>query len=169
MCTPDGAWVVFGSDRSGISTLWRVRAEGGEPEQLTSSVSYYPEISPDGKLIACIVNDAASSAQGVVAVLPITGGAPIKRLNGIPASPAIRWGPRPQMITFIRTEQDISNLFTQDTFAGAEQQLTHFENDQIFDFDWSPDRSRLAMVRGVDVRNVVMITNSKNHLRRKLR
>ncbi len=33
--TPDGAYIVFGSDRLGGARLWKVRASGGEPEPLS--------------------------------------------------------------------------------------------------------------------------------------
>jgi Tol biopolymer transport system component len=131
------------------------------PEQLTSEVSWYPEVSPDGKLIACTLLDSGAAGEGVIAVIPITGGAPIRRVAGIPASSRVRWGPRGETLTYVRTEHNVSNLFARGVFDSTQQQLTQFETDQIFAFDWSRDRSRLAIVRGVESRNAVMLPASR--------
>jgi Tol biopolymer transport system component len=51
----DGRWVVFDSDRTGNSHLYRMALDGkDEPEQLTrdSTDHYYPMWSPDGREIA---------------------------------------------------------------------------------------------------------------------
>lgn len=49
--TPDGAWIWFNSDRGGAMALWRVKADGTDPEQMTdgSRVDWFPHPSPDGK------------------------------------------------------------------------------------------------------------------------
>jgi hypothetical protein len=161
VCTPDGKWVIFNSDRSGRTTLWRVSIDGGESQPLTTDVSYYAEVSPDGNLIACTFLDSAAANEGRVAVLPVTGGTPLRRLKNIPASSQLRWGPRPDAITFVRTVQEVSNLFIRDITDGSDRQITRFDTDQIFAFDWSRDFSRLAMVRGVETRNAVILTRTE--------
>jgi hypothetical protein len=52
--TPDGARVVFRSDRDGVSNLYAVPAEGGEPVRLTNVLggAFTPEVSPDGTRLA---------------------------------------------------------------------------------------------------------------------
>jgi len=52
--SPDGRWLVFDSDRSGVSQIFRMPVAGGDPEQLTSdsSASFWPRWSPDGRLIS---------------------------------------------------------------------------------------------------------------------
>jgi D-alanyl-D-alanine carboxypeptidase len=53
---PDGERLVFSSDRSGAREIFVMRADGGEPEQLTtdagSGANTAPSFSPDGSLIA---------------------------------------------------------------------------------------------------------------------
>ena len=51
--SPDGRWLAFDSDRSGISQIYRMPLSGGEPEQLTtdSSAKFWPRWSPDGREI----------------------------------------------------------------------------------------------------------------------
>jgi Tol biopolymer transport system component len=50
--TPDGKWVLYNSTDNWH--LWKVSVDGGEPSQLTDFVASTPEVSPDGKVIACI-------------------------------------------------------------------------------------------------------------------
>jgi hypothetical protein len=52
--SPDGRWLLFDSDRSGVTQVYRMPVEGGEPEQLTSdsSASFWARYSPDGRLIS---------------------------------------------------------------------------------------------------------------------
>lgn len=51
---PDSRGIVFASDRSGVSNLWRVEIGGGPPVPITSSPASLssPTVSPDGRSIA---------------------------------------------------------------------------------------------------------------------
>lgn len=52
IATPDGRYVVFESDRSGRSNIWRMNIDGSDPVQLTSgSNEKGPAVSPDGKWV----------------------------------------------------------------------------------------------------------------------
>ncbi|MBL0171187.1 MAG: serine/threonine-protein kinase [Gemmatimonadaceae bacterium] len=52
--TRDGAWLVFSSDRNGLTAIYKVRSAGGEPTQLTTDSvgSFAPAFAPDGTRIA---------------------------------------------------------------------------------------------------------------------
>jgi hypothetical protein len=52
--TPDGARIVFRSDRDGISNLYAVPAEGGDLVRLTNVIggAFDPDVSPEGAAIA---------------------------------------------------------------------------------------------------------------------
>ncbi len=52
--SPDGAYIWFNSDRSGLMQVWRMRADGSEQTQITFDEernSWFPHISPDGKQV----------------------------------------------------------------------------------------------------------------------
>ncbi len=53
--SPDGKWMAFISDRSGVTNLWVARADGSEARQLSSDTSLVlytsPAWAPDGKSI----------------------------------------------------------------------------------------------------------------------
>ncbi len=52
--TADGRWLVFDSDRSGNSEIYKMPADGGEPIQLTTNPAgdYSPAWSSDGQMLA---------------------------------------------------------------------------------------------------------------------
>jgi TolB protein len=55
--SPDGRHLYFNSTRSGAMALWRTRADGTEPVQLTHDPArrdWFPHLSPDGKLIVYV-------------------------------------------------------------------------------------------------------------------
>ena len=54
---PDGKYLYFNSTRSGAMALWRARADGSDPVQLTHDGArrdWFPHLSPDGKWIAYV-------------------------------------------------------------------------------------------------------------------
>jgi len=57
--SPDGNYIYFNSDRSGNMQIWRMRPDGGSPEQVTSDdlVNWTPHISPDGKSMVFLSYD----------------------------------------------------------------------------------------------------------------
>ena len=90
--SPDGQQIVFTSDIAGRLNLWKVRAAGGWPIQLTQSDErqYYAAWSPDGKWIVYQQDHAGDELWDLYAV-PSDGGEAINLTN----TPAIReQGPR---------------------------------------------------------------------------
>src|SRR5262249_17238530 len=50
--SPDGRWVLYNTTDD--KHLWRVPIDGGRPAPLTEYPAYYPAVSPDGRMIACM-------------------------------------------------------------------------------------------------------------------
>lgn len=52
--TPDGRFVVFASDESGVSNIYRVSAEGGGEQRVSNILSglFQPQVAPDGTIVA---------------------------------------------------------------------------------------------------------------------
>ena len=53
------------------------------------------------------------------------------------------------------------NLWSQPLDGGPPKQVTDFKSDEIFSFAWSRDGKQLALARGVETGDVVLITDSK--------
>jgi hypothetical protein len=51
------------------------------------------------------------------------------------------------------------NVWIQPVVGGPPQQLTRFVSDEVQTFAWSPDGRYLALSRGTDIRDAVLIRN----------
>jgi len=158
--SPDSRWVVFPSARSGSERLWKVSIDGGEPVRLTDKFTANPTVSPDGSLIACIYREEQPNSPNKVAIIPFAGGDPIKVLN-IPQSfrypTGLRWAADGRALTYVDTINGISNIWSLPLDGGKPVRLTDFKTDQIFWFDWSRDGKQLALSRGTQTSDVVLI------------
>lgn len=154
-CSPDGKWLVYVHDALGKSTVWKVSTDGGTPVQLIDSEAANPVVSPDGKLIAC------SYGNGKVAIFPFEGGQPLKVFD-IPTpfivEPGFHWTSDGQAITFVDTRGGVSNIWSQPIAGGPRKQITNFQAEDIFSFAWTRDGKRLALARGVETGDVILIT-----------
>lgn len=159
--SPDGQWIVYqsGGGQGGRPTLWTLSVDGDHPRQITNVSTSVPVISPDGRLIACRYWDENSGAQKI-AIVPFSGGPPIKTLN-IPIVDwqRVRWARDGASLTYIDTRAGVSNLWRQPIDGGPQKQLTAFKSDQIFSYDWSRDGKLLACERGVETSDVVLISS----------
>jgi Tol biopolymer transport system component len=68
--SPDGRYVVFNSDRSGVDVLWRVDTDGTHLTQLTKEGGL-AHFSPDGRWVYYYV-------VGVLFKVPVEGGEPVR-------------------------------------------------------------------------------------------
>ncbi|HUQ34577.1 MAG TPA: protein kinase [Pyrinomonadaceae bacterium] len=159
-CTPDGKWVVY-TDVSAPG-LWKVPIDGGTTVQLTDYVTFKPSVSPDGKLIALIfIDEQVQPKRSRVGIISIDGGKPLHVLD-IPLSRGrFVWTLDNRSIIYSQTQAGVSNLWRQPIEGGKPTQLTDFNSDQIFWFDYSGDRHQLALARGTQVSDVVLINDLK--------
>jgi serine/threonine protein kinase/Tol biopolymer transport system component len=154
--SPDGRSVAFTSSRSGMMTLWRVPVDGGEPVQLTRYATSRPEYSPDGNFIAC--EYAEHLADGwKVAILDAQTGAVKAMMPGVPAGSRFHWSKDGDALLFVATKDGISNLWKYPIHGGSAEQMTHFMEDRIFDFAPSPEDASIALIRGSEMSDVVLI------------
>ena len=155
--SPDGTRVVFGSQRSPAkTTLWEVSIDGGTPTQLTDEFSWNPEISPDGKFIACFFVN--SQLQTRLGILPIDGGAFVKTfdLPAVHADAGLEWTPDGKALTYVNDSND-SNIISQPISGGPPKPLTNFKSDRIFHFAWAHDGKQIIYSRGPFVDDIVLL------------
>ena len=57
--SPDGKWIYFNSERSGVMQIWRMTPDGGNQEQVTHDdyANWFAHPSPDGKWLSIISFD----------------------------------------------------------------------------------------------------------------
>jgi Tol biopolymer transport system component len=163
-CSPDGKWVVFTSYRLGKNTLWRTSIDGGEPERLTDYPSAFPDVSPDGKWIA--FSNESEPGKLELFVVPFQGGQPAKSFEVASTTPAgvyrdVYWSRDGRALTYVDTRKGVSNIWSQSLDGGAPKQMTDFKSGLIFAFAWSPDGKRVALARGTQTSDVVLMRGSQ--------
>ncbi len=159
--TPDGKWLIYQAMGSGSNDreLWKAPTGGGSPIQLTDKPAYAPVVSPDGQLIACNYRTQAD-AQIKLAVIPLEGGAPIKLFDMQESMiRPIRWMPDGQALAYVVTRGGVSNIWSQPLAGGQPKPLTDFRTQLIYNFAWSRDGRQLALSRGTDNHDVVLISD----------
>ncbi len=160
--SPDGRWVVFHST-PGSLRAWKVSIDGGEPTQLTDKWTSNPTVSPDGSLVACWYrdDDQQPNTPTKVAIIPFAGGDPVKVLDlprqSFTSDAGLRWTPDGRALTYIDTINGVSNIWSLPLDGGPAKQLTDFKTDQIFWFDFSRDGKQLALSRGTETSDVILI------------
>src|ERR1051326_1538005 len=154
--SPDGRWIVYASNAN-KDTIWKIGIDGGQPVQLTEQLSLSPAISPDGKRIVCAYLEDQNSPLRL-AILPFQGGPPLKTL---PLTGQIgtnlSWTKDGGAVCYVVTTGGVSNLWQQPVSGGAPKQLTDFTSERIFWFNFSLDGKQLALSRGKQTGDVVLI------------
>ena len=160
--SPDGNWVIYDSYRTGKQQLWRVSINGGDPQQVSEIIATEPDVSPDGKFIACFFIDATKDKHWRLGIIPFDGGGLVKVFD-VPQTVAVdnspQWTPDGRGITFIDWPADRSNLWLQPIDGGPPKQLTDFKQGYVFRREWTRDGKKLAMVRGSETSDAVLITD----------
>jgi Tol biopolymer transport system component len=165
-CSRDGRFIVYNTWSNGKwPTVWKMPIEGGIPEQLTDKLCFSPAISPDDRWIACLYagSPSAQADPNTIAIISTTGGAPVKvfplPLTAYPEG-GLGWIPDGSGIAYIDNRSGVSNVWAQ-PLDGEPGQLTNFQGDRVFHFEWSPDGRQFAFSRGTRSQDVFLIRDTQ--------
>jgi Tol biopolymer transport system component len=157
----DGRWIIYSSvGGKGIPALWKIGIDGGEAVLLNDQHwEELPAISPDGKQIT-FQYFLLGAGEMSIGQIPIEGGQ-ITKIAALPfrVERTLRWTPDGSAVAYIDNRGGKGNIFALPAGGGAPKQLTDFKSDSIFWFDWSPDGKQLALSRGTQTSEVVLISN----------
>jgi Tol biopolymer transport system component len=135
---------------AGETGIWKVPVVGGRPERIVRELADHHAISPDGARIAY-----RSGGQVVVAALP-TG--EVQTRIEAPEPGEIGWTPDGAAIVWARSEGDAANLWAHPIKGGTAVAVTRFRTPgRIHSFAWSRDGRAIAVSRGRETRNAVML------------
>jgi len=157
--SPDSQWVAYEMYLN-KSTIWKVGINGGQPTQITDKGSENPVFSPDGRQIACLYLAQPAGSQ-TLAILPSAGGEPTKTLPFTGPITNLRWTVDGRALVYGATRNGVTNLWAQPIDGSAPKQLTNFASERIFNFDFSRDGKQIALSRGTQTSDVVLISNFK--------
>jgi serine/threonine protein kinase/Tol biopolymer transport system component len=172
-CTPDGKWIVYGSQTAdGRWRMLRIAADGGsEPIELRPARQDFqpPAVSPDGKFVAQMNTQGEGADRRVhLQVFDLATG---KRMYDFsPANLSVTsaevaqagWTPDGRNVTYIGEVGLSWPLFIQPLSGGEPVQLTHFDSEPllIVAYAWSRDGKKFAITRArVHVNDVVVFSN----------
>ena len=158
--TADGKSVVFHrTGPNGVFNLWRVSAEGGRANVLTSALTMHPAVSRTTGRIAAWYSDKLDRPEWKLAIFAPDGAGPQYVLNPTanarPDTP-IRWMPTGDAISFLDYEHSVANIWMLSIDGRPPRALTSFDSGEIFSFDWSP-KGELLYSRGLTTSDVVLI------------
>jgi eukaryotic-like serine/threonine-protein kinase len=161
VCSPDGKWVYY-TDWFNGGKLMRMPLGGGKAETVSEIPGYAPfDISPDGKLLAY---GATGSERKRMALVPLDSPKDTKLVELQRSS--TKYGPfrfthDGKGVVYELADQDSENLWLQPLDGSPGKQITNFKTEQIRDFHWSFDGSKLGLVRGHTDSDVVLLQESK--------
>ena len=111
-------------------------------------------------IAGCDPGDDQRRSGSALADFADQGGDPAKVFD-IPSSinitAGLRWTTDGRALTYIDTTGGVSNIWSLPLDGGKSVQLTDFKADQIFWFDFSRDGKQLALSRGTQTSDVVLI------------
>lgn len=147
--SPDGAQIVFRSNRDGEPDVWVMQADGTGARQVADDPGdeRYPTFSPDG---ARILFTSTRDGDTDVYTIARDGGVAAKLTHNAVYDSAPAWSPDGARIAFERGaagDDPTNELWTMAAAGGDERRLT--ENDVLDEgAAWSPDGTRIAFTSG---------------------
>ncbi|GEM_PF-3577763 len=144
-------------------TLWKMSIDGGEPIQLTKTTASRPSLSPDGKYIAYQYLDSSfERSRWGIGISSVEDGTRVKRFDFAPTvvERLVKWTPDGKGIAFLNSPNGVPNVWIQPLDGGDPKPLTDFPSDNVIAFNWNSDGSQLAVIRGVETSDVLLINRS---------
>jgi len=158
VCAPDSRSVYYLD--GGTGQVMQVPIDGGPSRKLSDlSTSGFFGVSPDGHTLAFATVDHAAGHLEKIALVP-TDQAASPRLVEFQrprASTLIQFSRDGKALIYTTREKGVDNLWQQPLDGSPGTALTSFKSEHIWDFHWSPDGSKLAMVRGHTDSDVVLM------------
>jgi eukaryotic-like serine/threonine-protein kinase len=150
----DNQWVAYDKQTDLTLSIWKVPLEGGESIKLIEGYRM-PAFSPDNQFIAGRYDRESGTAD--VAIFPAAGGEPTIQFK----IPIVDWQRLKwidsRAFSFIDDTKGPSNIWSYDLNTGTSKQLTNFDSEQIYAYDWSTDFKQLVSQRGHKISDVMMI------------
>lgn len=154
--SPDNLWVYYNSVGGGERTIWKVPFDGGGALKVVDGAAATPSVSPDGTMLAYF---AGPNDDVVIQNLETGQIVTLFKLSASLGADKICWSPGSDSIYYAsETGARVGNVWQQPLAGGEPQKITDFTSDRIFDFQLSPDGSRIALTRGNWFNEVVLLS-----------
>ncbi len=158
VCSRDGrsAFYALASDAGGA--VMKVSIDGGPPQRLGDLlVVSRLALSPDGSRLA-FLSFHDTDVDPVMAVISAENGKTLQVAKfQKPPGGTFRFSPDGSAVVYTTRDAGVDNLWSQPLDGSPGHMLTNFDSQQIEDFRWSFDGSRLAVLRSRRDSNVVLM------------
>ncbi|HTW31851.1 MAG TPA: hypothetical protein VMD76_09240, partial [Candidatus Sulfotelmatobacter sp.] len=162
VCSPDSQWVYYKA--GGTAHLNKVPIDGGPAQQvspLEMGAGYF-DISLDGKTAAFATVDHANGHQERLVFVDLSTGQVRQAVNfERPHLALMRFTRDGKSLVYAFREEGVDNLWQQPLDGSKGKQITNFNSEHIWDFHWSPDGSKLAIGRGHNDADVVLLRDQQ--------
>lgn len=161
--TPDGEWIYFSASTGKVSkpTLWKIPITGGQPESVGNVLIFSPQVSPNGKFLACFYPHnglpANQNAPLKLTILSLTDASIIRQFDIFSNGSQISWTPDSNSISYIAQIDGVSSVLVQEITGGMPQKVHTSPNEEIFSHHWSIDGENLIMEKGSIINDIVLI------------
>jgi Tol biopolymer transport system component/DNA-binding winged helix-turn-helix (wHTH) protein len=163
-CTPDGRWIVYQAGGN-YPKLWKMPVSGGQAIPITETKGSRPSLSPDGKFVAYhYLTPIAEGSRWGIGISSVEDGKRVKRID-FPSTVVerlVKWTRDGKSIAYLNSPDGVPNIWLQPLDGGNPRALTTFSSDNIIAFNWNSDGSKLAVIRGVETSDVVLINRSSS-------
>ncbi len=162
VCSPDSQWVYYMDDNAG--GIMKVPIDGGTAERVTAqTLDGTFDISPDGAAAVFGIIDHANGHEDKLVLLDLTTRQVRKsiKFERQRAGVFVHFSRDGKSVVYPVRESGVDNLWQQPLDGSPGKQLTSFKAEHIWDYHWSPDGSKLAMVRGHTDSDVVLIRDTQ--------
>lgn len=142
--TPDGAAIVFESDRESFRDLYRIDVASGTTTRLTDHAAgnFEPSLSPDGARVAFTTS---RDGDAEIYVMPLAGGEPARLTTFHKDDWGPEWSPDGAWIAFLSDREGVPRVFlVKPDGTGLRPAHTGAVAGEEQDPVWSPDGTRLA-------------------------
>ncbi len=159
-CSPDAQSVIYQKGLHTRPTLWKINLEGGASVQLTDFYAKWNAISNDGRRVSFF---QMADSKWRIGIMSSEGSAILQRLD-VPASlkeNKIRWSPDDRSLFYIGTIGNVGNVWNLPLDGTETKPVTNFKSNYLEDFAWSPDGTKLAVSRSLQVSDVVLIEEAE--------
>lgn len=130
----------------------------GQTVQLTESNTGAFAISADENLLAVEFTDKKTGKE-YTELRSLSDGSVIKTFD-FQSVREMHFTPDGKYLAYDAPRDEFNQIMLQPLDGGEPYALTDFQNDYIFSFDWSPDGKHLAVVRGKQLNDAVLIKNT---------
>ena len=160
VCSSQGSWVYY--LEGGESKLMKVPLEGGASQKVSDlPVAGWFGISADGTTaVFAMVDHAAGHIERIALVDTGTGQTrkliPFERTR---STSMIQFSRDGKSLIYAVREKGVDNLWQQRLDGSPGKMLTAFKGEHIWDYHWSADGNRLALVQGHTDSDVVLMRN----------